>query len=167
MTVQVPFAGGNELVLFWSWNGLRLTYPKGILARAATPGVFVQGAGRDGLAASLNQDGAVNSLSRPALKGSIVQFFVGGLGLLDPPFTSPGAFNSATTLQRTVEPVTARIAGRPASVEFAGGAPGFIGGLYQVNVRIPGNTPSGVQSVEFEVAGQSTTAFQKVSVQVE
>ena len=167
MTVQVPFVPPNFDILYWSWNGLLLKYAKPIRVQTSTPGIFVQGDGRGGLAAALNQDNSVNSLQRPAPKGSIVQFFLTGLGGLRPPLDGPGAFNSTTTIQRSLESVTARIAAMPATVEFAGAAPGYIGGLYQVNVRIPSNSAAGAQSVEFEVAGQSTSAFQKVTIQLE
>ena len=167
MTVQVPFVPASFDILYWPWNGLLLQYAKPIRVQTLTPGIFVQGAGRDGLAAALNQDNSVNSPQRPAPKGSIVQFFLTGLGGLRPPLDGPGAFNSAITIQRTLEPVTARVAAMPATVEFAGAAPGYIGGLYQVNVRIPSNAPAGAQSVEFEAAGQATSAFQKVTIQLE
>ena len=48
---------------------------------------------------------------------------------------------STTVLSRTVTPVTVTIGGQPATVDFAGLAPGSIG-EYQVNVVIPnGVTP--------------------------
>ena len=38
------------------------------------------------------------------------------------------------------------IGGRPAAVEFAGLAPDYVG-LYQINVRVPPDAPTGVQQV--------------------
>ena len=45
-------------------------------------------------------------------------------------------------LSPTVSPVTANIAGRAATVTFAGLAPGTIG-VYQVNIIVPPSAPSG------------------------
>ena len=42
----------------------------------------------------------------------------------------------ASPLARAVIPVEVRIGDRPATIQFAGLAPGFVG-LYQVNVEIP------------------------------
>jgi len=39
-----------------------------------------------------------------------------------------------------------------AAVQFSGLAPGFVG-LYQLNVTIPANAPSGVQSLVIEIGG--------------
>lgn len=167
MTVQVPFVPTGFDILFWSWNGLLLKYPRPIRTQTTTPGVFVQGAARDGAAAALNQDNQPNSAQRPAARGSLVQFFLTGLGGTLPPPSGPGAFNDTTVRQRLLEPVTVRVGGITAAVDFAVAAPGYIAGLYQVTVRIPANAPVGVQPVEFVSAGQSTSRFQQVTVSVE
>src|SRR5205807_8006632 len=41
--------------------------------------------------------------------------------------------------------VTATIGGVPATVTYAGDAPGLITGLFQVNIEVPGNAPTGPQ----------------------
>ncbi len=163
MTVQVPFVPASYDTLFWSWRGLLLKYIKPIRVQSTTPGIFALGAA----AAALNQDSSINSPQRPAARGSVVQFFLTGLGEFGPPPGGPGAFNSTTTLQRVSEQVTARIGGTPAVVEFSGAAPGFISGLFQVNVRIPANAPTGAQPVEIESAGRVTSRFQQVTVRLE
>lgn len=38
------------------------------------------------------------------------------------------------------------VGGRPASVVFSGLAPGFVG-LYQINLQIPGEVPSGANPI--------------------
>ena len=42
-----------------------------------------------------------------------------------------------------------------AEVVFAGGAPGQIGGVYQINVRIPAGLAPGPQPVAVSVSGQN------------
>jgi uncharacterized protein (TIGR03437 family) len=167
MTVQVPFAPEGDAILFWQWNGLLLKYANPIRVQSAAPGVFVQGSGRDGPASALNQDNTSNSTQNPARRGSVVQFYLTGLGPLRPPLEGAGSFNSSTTLQRLAEPIVAKVEGLVAQVEFAGAAPGFIGGLYQVNVRIPAGATVGRVGVDFETLGQSVAKHQQVSVFVQ
>ena len=40
-------------------------------------------------------------------------------------------------------PVTATIGGIPATVQYAGGAPGGVAGFMQVNLQIPSSAPTG------------------------
>jgi uncharacterized protein (TIGR03437 family) len=78
--------------------------------------------------------------ARPAAKGEAVSVFCTGLGAVTPAQVSgrpaPGG------LTPTVLTTTATIGGQPAVVTYSGLAPGFVG-LYQVNVTVPANAPSG------------------------
>jgi uncharacterized protein (TIGR03437 family) len=75
-----------------------------------------------------------------AQKGSSVILWATGGGLTSP-VVADNALTPATgaTMQSTP---SVRIAGAVAIVQYAGLAPGFIG-LYQINVAVPANTPSG------------------------
>ena len=78
--------------------------------------------------------------SAPAAAGEVVQVFATGLGATEPAVPS-GQAPPSGTLARVTATVTATVGGQPATVQFAGLAPGFVG-LYQVNVQIPaGVTP--------------------------
>jgi uncharacterized protein (TIGR03437 family) len=94
-------------------------------------------------AAALNQDGSVNSQNNGALPNSIVTLFVTGEGQTSPPGVT-GAITGAT-LSQPLLPVTVQIAGLPATVSYAGSAPGLVAGVMQVNVRIPPSVPRGLQ----------------------
>jgi uncharacterized protein (TIGR03437 family) len=100
--------------------------------RSLSPGVF---------APVLNDDWSLNSEANPADRGSIVTFFMTGLGPYDLPIDdgSPGPlfppFPSAHYQ------VTAVIGNQNAEVLFAGQAPGLVAGVVQVNVRIPSSLP--------------------------
>jgi uncharacterized protein (TIGR03437 family) len=52
----------------------------------------------------------------------------------------------------TVSPVTANIAGRSATVTFAGLAPGMVG-VYQVNIIVPPSAPSGAARLALYIDG--------------
>jgi len=94
-----------------------------------------------------------NSPANPAHGGTYLVTYLTGAGALDRALAS-GAFAPLDVLIRPRAPVAATIAGKPATVQFAGLAPGFVG-LVQVNLLVPdglsgeqplvvtvGNTPS-------------------------
>jgi uncharacterized protein (TIGR03437 family) len=51
------------------------------------------------------------------------------------------------------------------SVTFAGSAPGFVGGVNQMNILLSPNTPSGNVPLVITVGGQASAATATVSVQ--
>jgi len=73
--------------------------------------------------------------SRPAKPGEFITIFCTGLGAVTPALASgePGQSNT------TVDKPAVTIDGAPATVEFSGIAPGFVG-LNQVNVQVPAGT---------------------------
>jgi uncharacterized protein (TIGR03437 family) len=104
------------------------------------PSVFLSGLGRPGQGAVLNSDSTPNSSASPARPGSMIQIYATGLGPVSPP-VSPG--QPAGGSPPSVATVTPRVYVNnvAAEVSFAGLAPGFVG-LFQVNARVPENTPS-------------------------
>jgi uncharacterized protein (TIGR03437 family) len=126
--VQVEYQGqkSNPLVL---WVG------------AAQLGIFTTNSSGRGQGAVLNQDGSVNSASNPADKGSVVVLFATGEGQTVP----PGVDGKVTSdpLPRPVVAIEALIDGKLAEVLYAGGAPGLVAGVLQVNVKIPAGVRSG------------------------
>ncbi len=73
--------------------------------------------------------------SEPAAVGGYVSIYCTGLGATQPPVASgqPGPSDSPALV---TFPVTVTIGGQPATLIFAGMAPGFVG-VYQVNAQIP------------------------------
>ena len=102
----------------------------------ATPAIFSFDGTGGGLGAILNADGSVNSYDQPAQPGSVIALFGTGLGEIDPE-GEDGNINESFTLQTPVLPVRVLIDGQPAEILYAGGAPGMVQGVVQVNVRIP------------------------------
>ena len=78
----------------------------------------------------------------PATAGDVVAVFATGLGATQPAVSTGVAAPGAEPLTRATTTATATVGGKPASVSFAGLAPGFVG-LYQVNVQIPTGVSTG------------------------
>jgi trimeric autotransporter adhesin len=122
----------------------------------SAPGIFSSnGTGGDQIAAINAVDGTINSAANPVKYGAFVLFYATGEGQ-----TSPGGTDGklgASVLPKPVLPVTVTIGGIPAVVEYAGGAPGQIAGLMQINVQIPsGVKPGGYVPVVLQVGAAST-----------
>jgi uncharacterized protein (TIGR03437 family) len=79
--------------------------------------------------------------SRPANKGEFVSLYCTGLGnVRNRPNT--GAASPSNPFADTLTTPIVTVGNVPATVSFSGLAPGFVG-LYQVNIKIPDNAPSG------------------------
>jgi uncharacterized protein (TIGR03437 family) len=79
--------------------------------------------------------------TRPVQRGEYLSIYCTGLG---PVANQPanGAASSANPLSTTMNTPAVTIGGLTATVGFSGLAPGFVG-LYQVNVQVPENAPTG------------------------
>jgi hypothetical protein len=87
---------------------------------ASAPGIFTADASGLDQAAAFNQDGSVNGPDHQAAPGSVVSFYMTGLGQTNPPL-SDGAV--ATGIAYATLQVTVTIGGQPAQVLYAGAAP--------------------------------------------
>lgn len=94
---------------------------------------------------------AVGSPSNPASAGEAILLFATGLGAVSSP---------ANTVSGSVQ---VNIGGQPATVDFAGMAPGFVG-LYQINARVPAGIPAGEATVAISVDGILSTGSATVAV---
>ncbi|HEV1283859.1 MAG TPA: hypothetical protein VNU44_01050 [Bryobacteraceae bacterium] len=98
----------------------------------------------------LNQDGTVNTAANPAPRGSIVSFYGTGLGQMIPQLPD-GALAIATPYSTPVNPPILTIGGQPATILYAGDAPGFPTGVFQINATIPTTINPGPASVSNQV----------------
>jgi uncharacterized protein (TIGR03437 family) len=101
------------------------------------PGIFpinpsIAGPGRG---AVQNEDFSLNTPVRPAAPGSAIYVYMSGMGELEPPLAT-GQAAPAHPFSEVVARVEATIGGEPATVAFAGAAPGYVG-LDQVNLIVP------------------------------
>ena len=136
MATPVTAPAGNSFLLYFSWQGLQLIHPVAIGVQAATPGVFV------GV-----QDG-----NRVTLYATGLGALTGTLGI--------GEFVPSGPVLPATNPVSVTIGGQEAEVEFAGGAPGLLGGVYQINAVLPEGLAAGRYPVVVTVAGQSGKAYE-------
>jgi uncharacterized protein (TIGR03437 family) len=151
-------------------NEITVTYqgsvsnPMKIAGAPLVFGLFTSDGSGIGQAAAVNQDGTLNGASHPAAPGSLISLYATGEGLTWPagidgkPATAPLPMPSQTTFALTPTPVAVTVGGQTVTPEYAGGAPGEIAGLMQINVRIPQNiTPGNAVPVTVEVQGYSTS----------
>jgi uncharacterized protein (TIGR03437 family) len=153
MSAVVPYGvqGKNSTRVVVEYNGVK-TAPVEIPVVGTSPGIFTIASGI-GQAAVVNQNGTLNSPQQPADRGSIVIFFVTGEGQTNPPGVD-GRLNEFSRLEDFPRPQltpAVRIGGQTAEILYAGGAPGFLAGLMQLNVRVPILAPAG-GSVTLEVS---------------
>jgi len=145
-SVMVPYAVANR-----TSTAVQVEY-MGVPSTAANysvvqtqPAIYSLNQTGAGPGATLNQDGiTVNSAATPAPRGSVVAVFMTGEGQ-----TTPAGVDGAITpsdgtgLKKPNLAVTATIGGVPASVVYAGSAPGLVSGVLQVNLLIPSTVASG------------------------
>jgi uncharacterized protein (TIGR03437 family) len=162
VNLQVPYelAGRTSTRMVISVEGLEpaeATLP----LREAAPGLFTIGGFQ---AAALNQDGTLNSAANPAPRGSIVQLFLTGQGVLEPPVPTGIPAPGGAPFSVPLLPVTVSMDGFPAPVVFAGAAPGLVG-LLQVNAEVPAGLARSDQ-VSLSVLVGSNPANQRVTIAV-
>lgn len=125
-------------------------------------GLFTANGSGSGAGSIVNQDGSINSSTNPAPKGSTVSLYGTGGGLLNPqPYG--GYLEVAAPFGAISGNVTATIGGTSAAVLYAGGAPFLVEGIDQINVTVPGVTPSGAADLVVNIGSQASN---KVTVWV-
>jgi uncharacterized protein (TIGR03437 family) len=130
----------------------------------ATPGIFTLDGSGTGQAAALNQDGSVNSSADPAPAGTVVVLYATGGGQTSPAGVD-GSVTGSASLPQPVLPVAVTIGGQPGTVSYAGGAPGIVAGVLQINVQVPAGIQTG-PAVPVVLQIGSQTSPQSVSIAV-
>jgi len=154
LNVQVPFeVGGKSTVQMVVTVGGTSSSAVALDVQPAAPGLFTVDSTGRGAVVALNQDNSRNSASSPVTRGQLIQLFGTGLGSLAPSIATGRTAPSGALLPLAVYLPKVTIGGIAASVEYAGLAPGYVG-LWQVNVRVPSNAPTGEQPVVLETWAQ-------------
>ena len=134
------------------------------------PAIFTANASGSGPAAALNiQKGVatLNDAAHPANAGDVVTVYITGGGQTNPASINgkPGGDGSAgNPFLLPLLPVTVTVGGKNATVQFAGGAPGVVAGVMQVNLVVPAGLTAGAAPVIVQVG--STTSQTGVTIAV-
>lgn len=120
------------------------------------PGIFTLSGTGMGEAATLNQDGSVNSATNPAAKGSVISIYATGAGQTNPAAVDGQVVSSP--VPKPVAPVAVTIDGQAAEVTFAGGSAGLYAAVLQVNAIVPAGANSGNLAVALTIGGASSQA---------
>ncbi|MBI1353478.1 MAG: hypothetical protein GC160_03970 [Acidobacteria bacterium] len=159
INLQVPYeTAGRSSTNVAIRNGGVAGATVSVPVAATAPGIFViQGTA----GAILNQNGSLNSAASPEQRGHVVVVYGVGQGLVNPSIAT-GA--PATGELRRRDDVTAVVGDRPATVLFAGLAPGFVG-LLQVNLMLPADAPTGdAVPIRIAVDGKASQTGVTVSI---
>jgi uncharacterized protein (TIGR03437 family) len=131
---------------------------------AASPAIFTRDSSGKGQAAIRNQDTSVNSASNPAARGALISLWATGEGLTEP--AGIDGKLGGEVLPKPRLPVSVRVGGLEAQVLYAGGAPGMVAGVIQVNVRIPEAVlPGSAVPILLQAGGFSSPSGVTVAVQ--
>jgi uncharacterized protein (TIGR03437 family) len=126
---------------------------------ASAPSIFSSNGTGAGQAAAVNGDGSLNDAAHPVAVGGYLSLYVTGEGQTTPQGVDGKVAPNAPPFPQPQLGVTASVGGQPASISYAGAAPGEVAGLMQVVLQIPaGVQPGGYVPVVVQVGGASTIA---------
>ncbi len=143
------------------YNG-NVAAPASVALAPVAPALFTLNDCGSGQAAAINQNSDVNGAANPANAGSYVSLYATGLGQ-----TNPGGQDGVPTgYDPAASPADGdcTVGGKPATVQYAGGAPGLVAGVIQVNVQIPSGLTAGAAEVILKVG--SVTSPHGVTIAV-
>jgi len=115
-----------------------------------------------GPAVAHSSDFSLVTSSKPAAAGEVLSVFMTGLGPVRAG-VDPGQPFPSSPLTPVNSPVEATVNGAPAEVLAAVGFPGAVDG-YQVNFRLPPDTPKGIAAIQMSAAWISSASV-KIPVQ--
>lgn len=167
--VQVPFglAPGTNAAVQVSNNSVQGSTVQ-LSVVDTVPGVYTVGGAGLGYLSAINQDGSLNGpqgvVTKPAPKGSYVTLYASGLGAISPTLKEGTVPPTTGVVSKVTGPTSVLIGGVPATVSFAGAAPG-LPGIYQVNIQIPAGAASGAQEFVLYQNGKSSQKGAFIAIQ--
>jgi trimeric autotransporter adhesin len=142
VAAAVPFGIAGSLAQLYVQYQNVTSAPFNLSVASQIPAIFtLNGSGTGQAAAINNKDGSINGAARPAKVGDYIQLYITGAGQTSPSGTDGLITSAATPLPDGTVKVT--IGGLPANVNYAGGAPGAVAGVLQVNAQIPAGVTAG------------------------
>jgi uncharacterized protein (TIGR03437 family) len=165
-SVFVPYelAGRSTTTVKVEYSGVQsegITYT----VVPAVPGIYTQNLSGTGPGAILNQDYSVNGNSNGAAKGSYIAIYGTGEGATTPVGVTGSIIpTTGSGLKHPVLTPSVTIGGKTATVAYAGSAPGSPAGVFQVNVLVPDDAPSGSNAILITFGTYTTQAGVTVTV---
>jgi uncharacterized protein (TIGR03437 family) len=155
-TNDVPTSGNAEVIVSRVSSG-QILAAGSVPMTSVAPGLFTVAANGVGQIAALNQDNTINSASNPARRGSVIQVFGTGPGVISgaPP---DGDFPGSAIPGPVPDVLIGTAFVPPENIQYSGLAPSLVG-VWQINVRIPENVAPG-NSVPFVIRLSSVTNTQ-------
>jgi uncharacterized protein (TIGR03437 family) len=179
INVVVPWEVGGQLStnMTVEYNGVQssaipLAIAQPVNGAQQSPGLFTSTQNGSGQLAAINQNNTYNGTSGsgfgPAPPGSVIAVYGTG-GPQTNPLSRTGTFTpipSSSADLLNITGATATVGGLPATVQFAGAAPGLVTGVFQVNILIPLTvTPGPNVSITVSFNGVSTPVGTTIAVQ--
>ena len=114
---------------------------------------------------SLVADSTLVAGASPAKPGDIVSLFGTGFGDTKPSFSAGQLATGTASLTNSITVTIGGATLAQSDILYAGLSPGSISGLYQFNVRIPSNAPTGEVPVTISIGGSQTQAGATIPIQ--
>ena len=141
LSAVVPYSVGGKSTTLLQVESYGLSSdPVMLQVSASSPAIFTVDSSGKGPGAILNANLSLNTPASPAVKGAFVIIYATGEG-----FTAPAGVDGKLAIApypAPMLPVKVTIGGLDAEVSYAGGAPGLVAGLIQINARVPAKAPS-------------------------
>ena len=139
VTVPWEIAGQTRSDLVVEYNGNQ-SAPITLRVEDVSPAIYTLNSTGSGQAVALNQNytfnGPPGGATTPDGRGQVLILYATGGGVTNPPGTT-GSVSSTTQLMPLQAKASATVGGQPATVLFAGAAPGLVTGVMQLNVQLP------------------------------
>ena len=157
VNVQIPWEfQGQSSVQMTVWVSYIPSAIYTVPLNTYSPGIFEFNDNGHLSAAATDANGVVFTQANPAKRGQTIVLYVNGMGPVDhqPPSGEPTPLPPPLANTGTATVTIGNIA---AHVDFSGLSPGWVG-LYQVNVDVPSNAPTGPQPIVVSIGGVDSKA---------
>ncbi len=158
----VPFSTSGATAQVFVLNQNQTTAPVTVNVAPSATAIFTANGSGEGQAAAINQDNSLNGPANPASSGQIVTFYVTGAGQTNP--AGQDGTLAAVPLPIPLLPVSVAIGGKSATIKYAGGSPGTVAGVMQVNAVVPTGLPAGNASVIVQVGSAASQGGVTIAV---
>jgi uncharacterized protein (TIGR03437 family) len=158
--VMVPFELAPAILNFSAPSYVQIlnsaagSAPFAVTVNSLVPAIFTADGIGEGQVLMINQDGTLNSQGNPAPPGTIVTFYATGLNNTAPPLATGAIATGAASLAFAGQ---LEVPGAVGEITYAGAAPGFLGGLTQINLRVSASGPHGQTGLSLTVANSTGT----------